>query len=251
MIRNLFLFMMLMAAFACSKNENTAEEMEAETMDETPEQAAESDWVVLFDGTDADGWRSYNSSEDGLPGNWVIEDGTLKALGTGGNTDIGGDIIYAAREFDNFELSLEWKISEGGNSGIFYHVQEGEQYNAPYETAPEYQVLDDAGFPDPLEEYQKVGSDYAMYIPDPERKKTRPAGEWNTTRIVFTPQQVEYWLNGEKVVSFEPWSDDWQKRKESGKWADYPEYGTFESGYIGLQDHGDVTWYRNIKVREL
>ena len=251
-MRKLTLFLFVFAAaVACQKSEKAAEETATEAMEATPEASAEEDWIVLFDGTNADGWRSYNSDESGLPGNWVIEDGMLKSLGTGGNTDIGGDIVYADREFGNFELSLEWKISEGGNSGIFYHVKEGEQYAAPYENAPEYQVLDDIGFADPLEEYQKVGADYGMYVPDPEKKIVKPAGEWNTTRIIFTPDQVEYWLNGEKVVSFVPWSDDWKSRKESGKWNDFPDYGKYESGLFGLQDHGDVTWYRNIKVREL
>lgn len=248
MMRNIFYLIILISFWSCQKSESDSE---ARVMQQSPTEAAESDWIILFDGSDAEGWRAFNTDAEGLPGNWVIEDGALKALGTGGNTDIGGDIVYGDQEFENFELSLEWKISEGGNSGIFYHVQEGDEYNAPYENAPEYQVIDDAGFPGPLEEFQKLGADYGMYVPDTTVKISKPAGEWNTSRIIFTPEQAEYWLNGEKVVSFEPWSDDWEERKQSGKWADYPDYGTFKSGYIGLQDHGDVTWYRNIRVREL
>ena len=206
----------------------------------------EEEWQILFDGSSTDGWRGYN--KESLPSGWVIEDGTLKALGQGG--DIGGDIVYGAEAFENFELSLEWKIAEGGNSGLFYHVLEGEQYAAPYQNAPEYQLIDDIGYPDPLQPWQSVGADYAMYDPAPD-KKVRPSGEWNQTRILFTTEKVEYWLNGVKTVEFVPWSDDWNTKRMAGKWKDYPDYGKAKSGYIGLQDHGGVTWFRNVKIRKL
>lgn len=207
----------------------------------------ESEWIYLFDGKDASGWRSFNGEK--LPESWVIEDGTLKSLGKGG--DIGGDIVYGKQAFDNFELSLEWKISEGGNSGIFYHVQEGEQYTAPYQNAPEYQLIDDLAFSGPLEDWQKLGADYAMYPADPSQKIVKKAGEWNSSRIIFTNEKVEYWLNGKKVVAFVPWSDDWKKRRASDKWKDYPDYGKFKDGLIGLQDHGSFIWFRDIKIRKL
>lgn len=206
-----------------------------------------SEWVYLFDGTTSKGWRGFNS--DVLPENWIIEDGTLKSMGTGG--DIGGDIVYDKQSFEHFELSLEWKISEGGNSGIFYHVQEGEKYKAPYENAPEYQLIDDIGFSEPLEDWQKLGADYAMYPADITQKIVKKAGEWNTTRIIFSSEKAEYWLNGKKVVSFIPYSEDWKQRRNSGKWDKYPDYGTFKKGLIGLQDHGSFIWFRNIKIKEL
>ena len=242
------LFVFSMAACQSGSTENTEENSSestgaemAETTEETP-----SDWMVLFDGEDASGWRSYNG--ESLPDGWVVEEGTLKSLGHGG--DIGGDIVYGEQEFGEFELALEWKISEGGNSGIFYHVKEGD-YSAPYFTAPEYQVIDDLGFSDPLEDWQSLGADYAMYVADPDKKIVKPAGEWNTSRIVFTEDNCEYWLNGEMVLSFDPWSDDWNERKETGKWKDFPEYGKYKSGLIGLQDHGSEIWFRNIRIREL
>ena len=206
-----------------------------------------SEWIYLFDGKDASGWRSFNGEK--LPDSWVVEDGTLKSLGKGG--DIGGDIVYGKQAFENFDLSLEWKISEGGNSGIFYHVQEGEQYTAPYQNAPEYQLVDDLSFSGPLEDWQKLGADYAMYPADPTQKIVKKAGEWNSSRIIFTDKKVEYWLNGKKVVSFVPWSDDWKKRRASDKWKDYPDYGKFKNGLIGLQDHGSFIWFRDIKIRKL
>lgn len=204
-------------------------------------------WKLLFDGKTTSGWRAYNGPA--IPAGWSIEDGALKTSGTAHDA-IGGDIIYGAEPFDNFELEVDWKLSKGGNSGIFYHVVEGKQYHAPYETGPEYQVIDDVGFPEKLEDWQKVGVDYAMYTPETE-KIMKPVGEWNHSRIVFTPQKAEYYLNGKLTVSFVPWSEDWQKRRTTGKWHDYPDYGKAKSGLIGLQDHGSPVWFKNIKIRKL
>lgn len=203
-------------------------------------------WMLLFNGTSTEGWRGYN--QDTLPGNWTAEEGTLMTTGTGGDT--GGDIVYEERPFDNFDLYLEWKIEKAGNSGIFYHVLEGEQYHALYENAPEYQLLDDIGFPAELLPNQYAGADYGMYVPA-ENKPVKAAGEWNSSRIRFTPEKVTYWLNGEEMLSFEPWSDDWQMRKEVGKWKDFPDYGVAKSGLIGLQDHGSKISFKNIKIRPL
>lgn len=203
-------------------------------------------WKLLFDGLSAEGWRGYN--QETLPESWVVEDGTLKSLGEGG--DIGGDIVYDLQEFENFELRLDWKIEEGGNSGIFYHVVEGDEYEAAYYTAPEFQLIDQEGFPEKLEPWQSLGGDYGMYDPDYEGAM-KPAGEWNTARIVFTDERVEYFLNGQKTLEFEPWSEDWKRRKEEGKWQDFPDYGEARTGLIGLQDHGSFIWFKNIKIREL
>ncbi len=220
---------------------------EAPAADNTLTEAERSEgWMLLFDGQSAKGWRGYNM--DTLPGSWTVEDGTLMTTGTGG--DIGGDIVYAAQPFDNFDLYLEWKIEKAGNSGIFYHVMEGEQYHALYENAPEYQLLDDIGFPQELQPDQYVGADYGMYVPV-ENKPIKAAGEWNSSRIRFTPEKATYYLNGEEMLSFEPWSDDWQMRKEVGKWKDYPDYGKAKTGLIGLQDHGSQIWFKNIKIRPL
>lgn len=212
------------------------------------------EWIALFDGTSTDGWRAYNGED--LPPQWVINDGAL-TFDTEKRTEAerkgGRDIIYAAEEFDNFELYLEWKIPEGGNSGVLYHLKEG--YNSPPEVSPEYQLLDDLKWEEindaKLEDWQKTGSDYAMYAADPEQKIIKPAGEWNATRIIFTPEKVEHWLNGKKVVSFVPWSADWYERKSKGKWKDSPDYGKFKTGFIGLQDHDSPLWFRNIKIKKL
>jgi len=245
-------FLLAVGLTNCGSKEQAAEEetiIEKEvviTENALSEQEIADGWQLLFDGKQTTGWRGYNQVK--LPEAWVIEDGTLKSLGKGG--DIGGDIVYD-EVFGEFELSIDWKISEGGNSGIFYHVLEGEQFHAPYENAPEYQVIDDLGFPQKLEDWQTVAADYAMYVPDQSIKKVKPAGEWNSSRIVFTNESVEYWLNGQITVSFVPWSDDWNERRNAGKWEDKPEYGKAKEGLLGLQDHGSFIWYKNIKIKKL
>ncbi|PTM09538.1 MAG: DUF1080 domain-containing protein [Bacteroidetes bacterium] len=212
------------------------------------------EWIYLFDGTTTEGWRAYNG--ESLPVQWVIKDGALtfdteKKLES--EREGGKNIIYGKEEFDNFELYLEWKLPAGGNSGVFYHLKEG--YNSLEEIAPEYQLLDDLGWEAinnaTLQEWQKTAADYAMHVPDNSVKITKPAGEWNTTRIIFTEELVEHWLNGKKVLSFVPWSDDWEERKQNGKWKDYPNYGTSKTGFIGLQDHDSPLWFKNIKIKKL
>lgn len=211
----------------------------------TAEKAA--GWLLLFDGKSTTGWRGYNQT--GFPQGWVIEDGTLKSLGTAADAS-GGDLVYGAENFEEFELVLDWKISLGGNSGIFYHVVEGPKYRAPYETAPEYQLIDDVGFPQKLEDWQKTGADYAMY-PAPATKKLNPVGSWNQSRIVYTKKKATYYLNGQKTVSFVPGSADWLAKRNSGKWESFPDYAKASSGLIGLQDHGSFIWFKNIKIRRL
>lgn len=220
----------------------------------TEQKTTTEEWIYLFDGSSTEGWRAYNGEV--LPPQWVIKNGALtfdteKRLES--DKQGGKDIIYAKEEFDNFELYLEWKLSEGGNSGVFYHLKEG--YSSPPEIAPEYQLLDDLKWEEinnaVLQDWQKTAADYAMYIPDKNVKITKPAGEWNTSRIIFTPELVEHWLNGKKVLSFVPWSEDWKERKNKGKWKDYPNYGTSKTGFIGLQDHDSPLWFKNIKIKKL
>lgn len=239
----ILLFFFLFGLAACQQ----ATDQSSKQAPPPPKAESAEQWIALFDGKSTEGWRAFNG--DTLPDGWIVEEQCLKSLGKGG--DIGGDIVYGAQEFENFDLRMEWKISTGGNSGIFYHVQEGEQYQAAYQNAPEYQVLDDIGFPEPLQDWQQLGADYAMYSADIERKIVKPAGEWNSSRIVFTPQKVEHWLNGEKIVAFVPWSADWKQRRQAGKWKDFPDYGMAKKGLIGLQDHGSFIWYRNIRIKEL
>lgn len=203
-------------------------------------------WVSLFDGKTLSGWHAFN--KPGEIKNWTIEDSALVCLGAA-QGDTGGDIV-TENEYENFELAWDWKITEGGNSGVMYHVVENAKYKAPYETGPEYQMIDDIGFPGKLEEWQKTGADYAMNLTN-EKKKLKPVGEWNSSKIVFNNGHVEHWLNGEKVVEFEAWNEAWKKEKAEGKWKDFPDYGAAKKGRIALQDHGNKAYFKNIMIREL
>ena len=214
------------------------------------------EWINIFDGTSLNGWRAYNGDE--MPPGWMIIDSVLtfttdQIMEEDYDYKGSRDIIYGVSEFDNFELYLEWKIPKGGNSGIFYHLKEG--YDGPPEVAPEYQLLDDKNYEEvhnyKLKDWQKTGADYAMYSPDTSEKILNPIGEWNSSTIVFTPKRVDHWLNGRKVLSFIPWSEDWYKRRNSGKWSGAPDYAKYKTGFIGLQDHGSNLYFRNIKIKNL
>ena len=208
----------------------------------------------MFDGETTDGWRAYNGET--IPDKWAAIDGNLTfdtELKLEEEWSGGGDIIYYKEQFEYFELYLEWKLPKGGNSGVFYHVQEG--YNAPYEISPEYQILDDDGWEEinnaKLESWQKSGADYAMHEPNIDNKSLNPAGEWNSSRIIYTKEKAEHWLNGKLLLSFVPYSEDWYSKRNSGKWDDFPDYGKFKNGYIALQDHDTPIWFRNIKIKKL
>jgi hypothetical protein len=188
---------------------------------------SEREWIILFDGTNADAWKGYN--QDGLPAGWKVENGLLETSGKGG--DLGGDII-SKEQFEDFHLYLEWNISEGGNSGIFFHVVEND--NPIYASGPEYQLIDDIGFEYPLEEWQKTAANYAMHNADTNNKLLYPAGEWNTSEIEVRDGHVAHWLNGEKVVEYRLWDKDWKYLVKNGKWKDYPNYGRALKGHIGL-----------------
>lgn len=203
-------------------------------------------WIPLFDGKSFKGWHGYNKT--GAIENWAIEDGAMVCLGAAPDAH-GGDIVTDIA-YENFELKWEWKITKEGNSGLMYHVVEGEKYHAPYETGPEYQMIDDIGFPQKLEEWQKTGADYAMTVPN-DKKKIKPVGEWNTSKIVFNKGHVEHWLNGEKIVEFQAWDAKWLNEKQEGKWKDYPDYGIAKKGLIALQDHGHKAYFKNMMIKVL
>lgn len=207
-----------------------------------------SEWISLFDGATLEGWHGFNKTEP--VDNWIVEDSVLTCLGKTGGADIGGDIV-TAREFANFELEWEWKIAPGGNSGLMYHVIEDPKYQAPYETGPEYQLIDDIGFPGTLEDWQQAGANYAMNPADESKKQLNPVGEWNHSRIVYDNGQVEHWLNGAKIVDFEEGTPAWETERTEGKWKDFPDYKITNNGRIALQDHGDRAWFRNIRIKEL
>ena len=201
-------------------------------------------WKLLFDGKTLNGWRMYQSKPADC---WGAKEGVIYCKGSESDkSDLRADLVSAG-QFENFELSVEWKIAKAGNSGIMYHVSEN--LGAAYLTGPEYQLIDDDGFPEKLEDWQKTGADYAMY--QTTARPTKPIGEFNVTRIVVNGAHREHWLNGTKILEYEAWTDDWNQRKSTGKWKDTPEYGMNKTGHICLQDHGSGVWFKNVKIRKL
>ena len=203
-----------------------------------------SGWKLLFDGKTLNGWRMYQNIATEC---WGINNGELYCKGDNNEENkLRADII-TTEQYDNFELSVDWKIDPESNSGIMYQVTE--QYEKPYLSGPEYQIIDDIGFPQKLEDWQMTGADYAMYTAS--SRPTKPIGQYNTSRIIVKGAHQEYWLNNVKVVDFEAFTPDWENRKATGKWKIAPDYGIAKKGYICLQDHGGGVWFKNIKIRKL
>lgn len=248
--------LLIMSGMIFSSCTNASKQSKAtDGVDSTEVVAADEGWITLFNGTDFTGWRGYNRAD--MPSAWTIEDGAIKINGSGmgeaGAKD-GGDIIYD-QKFKNFELTFEWKVSEGGNSGVFYLAQEVEG-KPIYESSPEYQVLDNERHPD-----AKLGKDgnrqsaslYDLVPAVPQNSK--PAGEWNTGGIMVYRGTVIHSQNGENVVEYHLWTDAWKEMVAASKFKDWPNFlnagGENQEGFIGLQDHGDDVWYRNIKIKIL
>jgi hypothetical protein len=209
------------------------------TADAAAPAVVDSQWQVLFDGTSLDHFRGFK--KDSMPDGWEIVEGNLARTGS------GGDII-TREQYDDCELELEWKIQPNGNSGIFFNVAE-DGYDHVWQTGPEMQILDDELHYDGKNRLTCAGSNYALHAA-PEGV-VHPAGQWNAVRLVLRGDQVEHWLNGENVVSYQLQSPEWQGLVAGSKFKDMPDYGSRASGHIALQDHGDVVEYRNIRIRRL
>ena len=225
---------LLLALAGCSPNPAPVEE--SHPMSGRPPVAGA--WRVLFDGGGLDAWRGFRV--ESVPSGWEVVGGELTRVGA------AGDLITRDR-FRDFELTLEWKVSPGGNSGIMYRVTE--DAGATYETGPEMQVLDDAGHPDGRSRLTAAGSAYGLYAAP--AGVVKPAGEWNAVRIVVRGNRVEHWLNGREVVAYELGSADWKAKVDASKFKQWPGYGRAPEGHIALQDHGDRVAYRNIRIRAL
>ena len=193
-------------------------------------------WRTLFDGRSLEAWRGFRSAR--VPAGWQVVDGALTRVGP------SGDLI-TRDQFGDFELTLEWNVVEGGNSGIMYRVTEDAAET--YQTGPEMQVLDDARHADGRSRLTSAGAAYGLY-PAPAGV-VKPAGEWNAVRIVARGSHVEHWLNGTKVVEYELGSPDWEAKVAASKFRQWPGYGRATSGHIALQDHGDRVAFREIRIR--
>ena len=200
------------------------------------------EWKILFDGKNTDQWRGFD--KDYFPdASWKIENNTLKTVvGVASTVD-----IITKEKYQNFELELDWKISKGGNSGIFYFVSESQNYI--WQTAPEMQVLDNQYHPDGNNPLTSAGSLFALIAP--LDNKVNLVGEFNQTKIKVVDKKVEHWLNGMKIIEYIYQSDAMWNLVEKSKFRDMPHFGKSTTGHIGLQHHGEEVWYRNIRIRKL
>jgi hypothetical protein len=201
-------------------------------------------WKLLFDGKSTSGWKNFNSSQPVKA--WKVSDGALhldKSV-----TEGRGDLI-TVNEYENYEFSIEWKIDACGNSGVIFNVIEDPKYKATYFTGPEMQVLDNTCHPDAKIIKHRAGDLYDLISCSQETVK--PAGEWNQAQIISKQGNMEFWLNGIRVVTFTMHDATWDGMVAASKFKTMPDFGKSSKGHIALQDHGDQVWYRNIKIKEL
>lgn len=235
-----YLLFVAVVFLSCKQKEPKGEEDSA-TM------PSQNEWTVLFDGTSFNNWRGYLKED--MPASWSIEDGTMVFEP---KENANGNIITKSK-YNDFVLSLEWKISEGGNSGVFWGVHEDKNIGQPYETGPEIQVLDNERHPDAQAnpKYHQSGALYDMV--QPSKDVCKPAGEWNTFEISVDhfKNQGSVILNGSLIVEFPVHGQLWDSMVANSKFKNWKHFGKYHKGHIGLQDHGDKVWYRNIKIKEL
>ena len=204
----------------------------------TPAGAAQGEWHPLIDPT-MSAWRGYREAK--MPAPWKVTDGVLSKV------ESTNDIV-TRDEFGDFELEFEWKLHPGGNAGVFYRGSE--EFEKIYFSAPEYQLLDDAGHADGKSRLTSAGADYALY-PAPAGV-VKPADQWNSSRIVARGAHVEHWLNGQKLLEYESGSPDWEAKVKASKFATWPKYGRSMRGHIGIQgDHEGELAIRNMRIRTL
>ncbi len=202
----------------------------------------DSGWTSLFDGSSTDAWRGYQMDHFPEEG-WKVEDGVLATVPGTARTD-----IVTVESFQNFELYLEWRVAERGNSGIFYQVSE--DGSAIWHSAPEFQILDDEAHGLAEDHLHSTGSVYDLIAPE-SPKPLEPAGEFNTSRVIVRDRRVEHWVNDEKVVDYDLDSDEFREKVAESKFAQFADFGRVRSGPIGLQHHGNEVAFRNIKIRRL
>ncbi len=231
-MKTLNLWAALIAVAACSLSAAEPNVLSSE------DQAA--GWRLIFNGQDTKGWRVYGKQTPPGPG-WKVEDGLLKKL----PKVRGGDIV-TEEQFEDFEFSWEWRVAPGANNGVKYLVTE-KRTGAP---GHEYQMIDDAAGHDIAAEKRKTASFYDV-LPPSANKPVRPAGDWNSSRLLIKGNHVEHWLNGAKVLAYELGSDEVKKAVANSKFKNASKFGEKSKGHLLLTDHGDEAWFRNMRVRDL
>lgn len=246
------------ATMGCESDTSTTQESSSAT-NILSQAERDAGWELLFDGESFSGWRGLGRDE--IPaGHWRIENGTIRKVASGdvptaadGQPLEGGDIM-TEETFENFELALEWRVSEAANSGVKYNVSEAMSTSSEPQHAAlgfEYQILDDDRHPDALNGPTRTAGALYDMIPPNESKELQSVGDWNDARIVFDGARGEHWLNGELVLEYDLDSDRFDSLLAASKYADIDGFADRRTGHIVLQDHGDDVWFRNIKIRRL
>ena len=246
MIKNQFALWAAAGLLAACSGPKTEE---AANSDSLAVVAPAEEWIPLFDGQTFNGWSKYGGGEVGKA--WKIENGELyldAANKAGWQTGDGGDIV-TNEEFENFHFKYEWKIAPNGNSGVIFLVHESPEYQYPWQTGPEMQVLDNAGHPDAKIISHRAGDLYDLIVSSEETVK--PAGEWNQAEIVINQGKLDFFLNGVNIVSTQLFTPEWEALIAKSKFKDMPGFGKYKKGKISLQDHGDVVHYRNLLIKKL
>jgi hypothetical protein len=216
--------------------------------DSSSKDSNDSDWINLFDGSDLSGYRIF-AFPDANSDRWTAEDGVLSLAARAEGSKSKLDLIITTESIGDFEFSFEWKMSPGGNGGIFYMVKDDPQYTKPWHTGLEMQLLDNGGHVEGKIKTHRSGDLYDLI--ESNKDTTLPAGEWNQSRIVRRGNEVEQWMNGNLAVSFTIGSSEWNALISKSKYAEWPEYGKVDQGHLILQDHGDQISFRNLKLKEL
>lgn len=206
-------------------------------------------WRLLFDGKSTKGWHVFNKKSDGHA--WIVDQGAIH-LNPAEMKDwqtVGGGDIISDEEFENFHLKLEWKLADSANSGVILFVNENPQYEHTWHTGPEMQVLDNNGHSDAKIYKHRAGDLYDLIASSPETVKK--AGEWNLAEVISDHGKLEFRLNETTVLSTTMWDDNWKKMIKGSKFKNMPDFGTYHKGHLGLQDHGNKVWFRNVKIKEL
>jgi Domain of Unknown Function (DUF1080) len=249
-MKNWLVLVAFAALISCGNNKATGTNPDQlTTMNTLSAAEKKAGWQLLFDGKTKKGWHVFNNKTDGAA--WIVSEGML-SLSPMAKDDwqskSGGDIV-TDEVFGDFHLKLEWKLAPKGNSGIMFTVQETSEFEHTYYTGPEMQVLDNNGHPDAKIIKHRAGDLYDLITSTPEMVK--PAGEWNAVEIKLQNAQLEFYMNGTRVVQTTLWNEQWKQLVGKSKFQEWTAFGTYKTGRIALQDHGDPVWYRNIKIRKL
>lgn len=232
-------------AFSCSGQKKVAKDAAPNTL--TSKEKGEG-WKLLFDGKTTNGWHNFGEKATGDA--WVVQDGTLHLDASSKKSGKTGGDIVTDEAYSNYELQLDWKISKNGNSGICIYVTDDKsKYKYMWYTGPEMQILDNDGHPDGKIEKHRSGDLYDLIKSSSEPVK--PVGEWNHVVIKSLDGKLDFYLNGVHIIDTKMWDDNWKALIAGSKFKNLPDFGRMKTGHIGLQDHGDNVWFRNIKIRQL